>query len=127
VLRILSDLKASVVEIAAASGTRTGASQKIETVVDIDFIKAQLDAEAFSWKCCQKLFIDVMSILSEFHSAKTAWLDIEKKMSEAEHDDVKRPDAFCEALHFIKDHITAIRRKVLNYKLNTINVVNAII
>jgi hypothetical protein len=72
VLKILGEIRDMAADLATGGGGQWGGAGQlagagiISSVLDLDLIQSQINADAFEWACCVRLVTDVMTVLLQF-------------------------------------------------------------
>ncbi len=112
VLRVLREIKDSICEI--AGGREKAAAEEL---LDIDFIKHQLESNVFSLEDCKRLFISVVDIIRRIQTPKRD-ADLNEKWKRLSGDmivhGVDQPKAFSSALRFVFERANILRIDAAN-------------
>ena len=117
VLRVLVEIRDGIVSVAG----RHEASRAAE-ILDMDFIKSQVAAGAFTWDDCTRLVRSVTEIIRRAQSPKRdvetsqRWAVVERELTESDD----HPRAFCSSLNFLLDRVNALRIDAANARLRLI-------
>ncbi len=113
VLRVLSEVRDGISDLA---GTRE--STAVREVIDVDFIKDQVELGAYDWGACKRLVGGVVTIIRRVQSpmrdgeTQQKWLQVGASMLAAES--IDRPRVMCKALEFLLDRVNAMRVDAAN-------------
>ena len=112
-LRVLSEVRDGVSDLAGEAE-----SAAIAEVVDVDFIKDQVELGAYDWMACKRLVGSVVGIIRRVQAPRRdsetqhKWLEVGASMLAAEI--VDRPRVMCKALEFLLDRVNAMRIDAAN-------------
>ena len=118
VLRVLEEIRDGLKGLGAST---------ISEVIDIDFISLQVDKRVYGWECCTALITSAVETNKRIQASKRAeetnakWLVIEASMRDASESE--QPSAFCKALEFLLDRVSAMRIDNSNLQIRKIALV----
>lgn len=109
VIRVLSEIRDGIIDV---SGKRESVITAVGEAIDIDFIKLQVDHEAYGWEDCKHLIGAVVGIIKSIQAPKRdvemqkRWIVVGKGMLDS---DMDQPRVLCNALEFLLDCINLLR------------------
>ena len=116
-LRVLSEIHDGINQLEAGSS--------ISEVIDIDFIKQQLEHKAYNWNNCISLIKSIITIIIRFialkriEETKILWTKMETTMQKCEI--VEQPSLLCKALEFLLARVNFMRIDAANARLRLIS------
>ena len=120
ILRVLAEIRDGISNLAGPQEAPT-----IAEMIDVDFMRQQSGAGAFGWGSCTRLVEAVVGVVRRIQapsrSADTAckWDTVQLSMFDAETRD-QQSRAFCGALEFLLDRVSALRIDAANTRLRLI-------
>lgn len=118
VLRVLKEIYDGINDLV---GTR----EQINEIIDIDYIKQQVESNLYTWDNCKNLISSIVGVIQRTQApkrnneTKTIWKEINTEMQEAL--DVNQPKVFCKALEFLLNRVNAMRVDAANTRLRLIS------
>ena len=112
VFRVLAEIRDGICDLA---GSRE--SEVLRDIIDIDFIRKQVDIGAFDWGSCKRLVGGVLDSIRRIQApARDAethalWKSLSSSMLAA---DVDQPRILCKALEFLLDRVNVLRIDAAN-------------
>ena len=115
VLRVFVEVRNGMIEAAPPHVAMQAAE-----LLDMDFIKQQVDAGLCTWDSCQALVENVVVLIKRAQTphrdAETTskWAELQAAMAAATDD---KPDVFCREMEFLLDRVNALRIDAANARL----------